>query len=424
MRPMSDFEFLGLPNFGEVPQIICQVKRKSALLRQKMVRRLIEAADQNGWYLSETSLVGLYGELSFSSLFSRPKVVICNVDGTSRTASTKKSALPVVVRAQAPIFGSPMAKKQIELTVEQARTKRRPKSSQVTNILELIGGAAGQLPGYLIFIDEENSACSSSAWRTAVDASTLIVEPMITKDNISSFIDFWIGTGALGPVARSEYDFCLQSVGERLEGEELLPVIAVKEIERAILVGLVGKERADKKREWSSLKETIRDLMDSQGEKERHALVRAVDRLRWHKLRSSEEIVAQLFRSTAAMLSASDKRYRDYGLPPTPERVAWGLLLLARERSLLNENIVVALDRLCNEFMDIGDYAAALGTGAQWQAFFGGARHERRASKLGMVREDLIKMLAMQVARVVDANNAVIWPEVLLELDELSGVTS
>jgi hypothetical protein len=180
-------------------------------------------------------------------------------------------------------------------------------------------------------------------------------EQQVSKSNVKQVFEFLVQWNGFAPLLKADGGAAF-AVVRSFVGDKSWPLDEVaKLVDMAILSPTFARERASRQtsRRGEVLNECVMDFLQDREHLQMRRLLSAVDVMKSEKLRSSADILAELYFATEKAMRGTDKRYQrnKLGLGPPDQFFAWALRLMSSERALLTSPLCAAVERLCRDHM-------------------------------------------------------------------------
>ncbi|WP_456750636.1 hypothetical protein [Bradyrhizobium sp. USDA 4461] len=228
----------------------------------------------------------------------------------------------------------------------------------------------------LLTVSDGSGLLGTEEWAHAKEQLGLIEEPRITTSNYRSTTRSLLRRSDLAGVEHfGEDDQFLARVKSFVQTRRWTsPRALAMEIERIILIevqsGAPLRDRRDiEHRERQVLSEMLNQFLDHCCAGTLQPLIQFADRA-LQSGSSPSELLARLCRASAGIVVGRDQRYkrnREGNLAVLPY-LAWSILLLEAEETLLGSNFMVAFENLCQMYHSAARESANwFGNEASWQ---------------------------------------------------------
>lgn len=367
---ISDVEFLAKQPSGLLGHVIYLYREDSGALKPKVRSRIISFADQRGWTPVSPGAGTLHGAITSPSLF--PTLVVCDLANAA---------------------ARPSGRADVELSLRSI--------------------AEGMLDNHAFLMVPDNSpVVKSDAWRGAIANATYIEEPMVTRENFEGVLAFLTAASDLGDLSElTKQEGFIDPLSQFVAERDRTIGEVIQKIDHVVLVEMGSGSPPGFSQSHAATRQVLSErliaFLDKRDERSLVALLFLMDELRFAKMVDVAEVIVRLYEATASIVGGKDKRYKRNrtGNPVVWEYLAWGMLLLSWERPLIEGSVLVAVDRLCRNFMNVPEYQIWLYRTDRWQDIaVQFARSEKvESGKLARARVDLVNVLRSRLGPIQNA---------------------
>ncbi|MCK1366382.1 hypothetical protein [Bradyrhizobium sp. 62] len=217
------------------------------------------------------------------------------------------------------------------------------------------GGASNHM---LLMVADGSELLEEEEWIRAKDAFGLIEEPLVTIDNYRSITRFLLRRSDLATVQHLGDDprFLGRVKAFVQDSRSSSPRSLAMEIDRIILTEMKNgafeqETRLIERRERRVLSEGLNQFLDDRRTGTLYPLLQFLSNACLSG-DSAAGILERLYRASANVVAGRDQRYKRNreGNPAVLPYLAWGILLLEYESSLMEGNFMVAFEHLCQAY--------------------------------------------------------------------------
>jgi hypothetical protein len=343
---ITDIEFLSAPVIEPRNQLIYLYQ--SGVLRPKVRASVMEFAESIGCTPIGPGEGKLQNALSWPTVFEEPPFIIADLGDIKRHRGGK---------------------------------------DDIEESLQLI--ASGSCRNRALLMASSAEAVSAlESWTDAISASTYIEEPLYTSKNLRVALRYLTKASDLGDFSHlavsgrkafnqtfedfvSERRRTLAELGHRFDHIALY--CFDYDTRRSKAPQITGLQRSVSTHRLLAAR--LGDFVNSRDEFTLRQLLKLIDERRWQKNIGIDNLKERLYAATISILSDRNlARAATSGERPNSSNVAhnfrdrlcWAVLLLAWEKNLVEDNFIIALDRLCRNFLLCATAAEDGGALREW----------------------------------------------------------